>query len=86
MKPRDTIRYKIQNPVMSDRELRFLIEGIIVQRENLVKTGSPYPPMQEDREADEQRKRELYNKIEQCQNKIKELEAQSKECTSKLRN
>ena len=74
MKSKKPIVFKVQHPVMSDNDFRQLLEGIIVQRDNLIRYGTPYPPNHPDGEVAEQRKRELDEQIAEYKNKIKKLE------------
>lgn len=74
MKSKKPTIYKIQPPLMSDNDFRFMLEGIMAHRDNLVIYGSPLSPEKPDAEFQEQRKRELEQQINECKEKIKELE------------
>lgn len=74
MKKKNNLQYKIQNPTITDRDFKLLIEGIIAQRQYFLDTGSPYPLEEQNSKKDENRKQELNEEIEKCKNRIKELE------------
>lgn len=74
MKSKKPTIYKIQPPLMSDSDFRFILEGIMAHRDNIVRYGSPLPPEKPDVELQEQRKREIDQQIIECKEKIKELE------------
>jgi hypothetical protein len=41
---RKPILYQIRRDVLSEKDLRAMIEGVIQHRENYILYGSPYPP------------------------------------------
>ena len=85
MKSKKPTIYKIQPPIMSDNDFRFILEGIMAHRDNIVRYGSPLPPKNPDVELQEQRKRELEHQIVDCKEKIKELEDSKERYTQLLR-
>ncbi|KAK8894304.1 hypothetical protein M9Y10_022739 [Tritrichomonas musculus] len=74
MKSKKPTIYRIEQPVMNDIDFKFMLEGIMAHRDNLVRYGTPLPPEKPDVELQEQRKRELEQQISECKEKIKELE------------
>ena len=65
--------YKIPIPTMTDQEFRWMLEGIMIHRTNLITYGTPFreePNTQQKKE----KKEALEQKIEKCKEKIKELE------------
>ena len=74
MKNRKPTQYKIPYPVMSDRDFRKMLEGVLYHRENLIRYGTPFPPEQPNSEKIAQRKSELDTQINDCKAKIKLLE------------
>ncbi|KAK8897025.1 hypothetical protein M9Y10_014957 [Tritrichomonas musculus] len=74
MKSKKPIIFKITQPVMSDKDFRQMLEGVMSHRDNLIRYGTPFPPEQPDIELVEQRKKELDSQIQECKAKIKELE------------
>ena len=85
MKSKKPTIYRIQQPVMSDNDFRFMLEGIMSHRDNLVRYGTPLPPEKPDVELQEQRKRELEKQISECKGKIKDLEDSKERYTQLLR-
>jgi hypothetical protein len=54
-KMRKPILYQIQREVLSEKDLRMMIEGVIKHRENYILYGSPYAPYPIDNEIYDQK-------------------------------
>lgn len=72
-KSKKPVMFKTPQPVMSDKDFRLMLEGIMIHRQNLIQYGTPFPE-EPNSEVIKERKVELDQQIEECQAKIKELE------------
>ena len=73
MKSKKPVMFKIPTPVMSDNDFRWMLEGIMIHRRNLINYGTPFREEPNTQQIKE-RKEVLDQQIEEFNAKIKELE------------
>ena len=67
------VMFKIPPPTMSDNDFRWMLEGIMIHRRNLINYGTPFRE-EPNSKIIKERKEELDQQIDECNAKIKELE------------